>query len=96
MNEEYRTKKIRKHIVFTGHVQGVGFRFRLRSSAIRFGCTGWCHNEWDGSVVLEIQGTEKDIDDTILAATSGRFIGIDNMAVKSMEVNEKEYGFRVM
>ena len=47
---------IRKHIIFTGQVQGVGFRWRAREAARLYGCTGWCRNEWDGSVTMEIQG----------------------------------------
>lgn len=51
---------IRKHIVFTGSVQRVGFRYRASHAADLFSCTGWAHNEWDGSVVMEIQ-TESQI-----------------------------------
>ena len=53
---------IRKHIVFTGQVQGVGFRWRARHAAHLYGCTGWCRNDWDGSVTMEIQGEEDAID----------------------------------
>jgi acylphosphatase len=41
---------VRKHIVFYGSVQGVGFRYRARQAAGLVGCTGWVRNEWDGSV----------------------------------------------
>lgn len=46
----------RKHIIFHGCVQGVGFRWRARHAADLYGCTGWVHNEWDGTVRMEIQG----------------------------------------
>ena len=58
---------IRKHIVFYGQVQGVGFRYRARHAADLYGCTGWVKNEYDGSVTMEIQGLEKQIDQVILA-----------------------------
>ena len=45
---------IRRHIVFTGSVQGVGFRYRARHATEMFSRTGWVKNEWDGSVVMEI------------------------------------------
>lgn len=51
-----------KRIVFYGSVQGVGFRWRARHAAEHFGCTGWCRNEWDGTVTMEIQGEEESID----------------------------------
>ena len=53
---------IRKHITFSGQVQGVGFRWRVEKAADMFHCTGWCRNEWDGSVTMEIQRREEDID----------------------------------
>ena len=67
---------LRKHIIFYGWVQGVGFRYRARHAAEMYGCTGWVRNEWDGSVTMEIQGTEDAIDKVILAIetwTAGRF-----------------------
>ena len=44
---------IRKHIVFYGGVQGVGFRYRACHAADLYGCTGWLRNEYDGSVSME-------------------------------------------
>lgn len=85
---------IRKHIVFYGSVQGVGFRYRARHAADLYGCTGWVKNEWDGSVSMEIQGEEESIDQVILAIERGTFVRIENMAVKSIPVVRYEYGFR--
>ena len=84
---------IRKHIIFYGYVQGVGFRWRARQAAHLFGCTGWCRNEWDGSVVMEIQGEETAIDQVILAIERGRYVEIRQMDVKTIPVIE-ERGFR--
>ena len=85
---------IRKHIVFTGSVQGVGFRYRAHHAAELYGCTGWVHNEYDGSVVMEIQGTEEQIDRVILAVERGTFVRIEAMDAKSIPVVEDERGFR--
>ncbi len=84
---------IRKHIVFTGSVQGVGFRYRARHAAELYGCTGWVRNEYDGSVAMEIQGTEEQIDRVILAVERGTFVRIENMDVKTIPVVEDERGF---
>ena len=70
---------IRKHITLYGWVQGVGFRYRARLAADLYGCTGWVRNEWDGSVTMEIQGTEENIDRVILAIEGGRYVKIENM-----------------
>ena len=84
----------RKHIVFYGSVQGVGFRWRARNAAEHFSCTGWARNEWDGSVSMEIQGREEDIDKVILAIEKETFVRIENMNVKTLPIVEQEYGFR--
>ena len=85
---------VRKHIIFYGSVQGVGFRWRARNAAEHFSCTGWAKNEWDGTVSMEIQGEEEDIDRVILAIEKGTFVRIDNMDVKMLPVVKREYGFR--
>ena len=84
---------IRKHIVFYGSVQGVGFRWRAHHAASLYGCTGWVRNEWDGSVVMEIQGEESAVDRVILEIENGRYVWIENMDVKTVPVRE-ERGFR--
>ena len=85
---------VRKHIVFYGSVQGVGFRYRARQAAGLVGCTGWVRNEWDRSVSMEIQGTESAIDQVILAIECGHYVHIDNMDVKELGLVEDEHGFR--
>ena len=65
---------VRKHIIFYGYVQGVGFRYRARHAADLYGCTGWVKNEWDGSVSMEIQGEESQIDQVILAIGRGTYV----------------------
>ena len=85
---------VRKHIVFYGSVQGVGFRWRAKNAAEHFSCTGWVRNEWDGSVSMEIQGTEEAIEAVILAIEKGTFVHIENMDMKDIPVVDSEYGFR--
>ncbi len=58
-------EKVRKHIVFYGYVQGVGFRWKASQSARRLGISGWVRNLSDGSVEMEAEGTEYDISDLI-------------------------------
>lgn len=85
---------IRKHIIFYGSVQGVGFRYRARHAAGLYGCTGWVRNEWDSSVSMEIQGEESAIDNVILAIERGTYVRIENMDVKTIPLVEHDYEFR--
>ena len=83
----------RKHIIFYGFVQGVGFRWRARQAADLYGCTGWVRNEWDGTVEMEIQGNEEQIDRVIQSINAGRYVSIERMDVQTIPV-EKESSFR--
>ena len=87
---------IRRHITFTGSVQGVGFRWRARHAADLYGCTGWVRNERDGSVTMEIQGTEQQIDLVLRAINAGMYIGIDFMESREIPADETERGFRTV
>ena len=59
-----------------------------------YDCTGWCRNEWDGSVTMEIQGEEEAIDKVIQAINSGRYIWIQGMDVTTMIPDPDERYFR--
>ena len=84
----------RKRMIFYGSVQGVGFRYRARHAADLYCCTGWVRNEWDGSVTMEIQGEEENIDKVILAIEAGRYVRIENMESRTIPVVPDERGFR--
>ena len=90
-----KRKKVRKYIRFFGQVQAVGFRWRAMQAAQLYGATGWVRNEYDDSVSMEIQGTERQIDDVIAALDRGAYIVIERMEVKQLEPVEDENGFRV-
>jgi len=52
---------IRRTSTFSGHVQGVGFRYTAREAAEGFGVTGYVRNLPDGKVELVAEGEEKEI-----------------------------------
>ena len=84
---------IRRHIIFTGYVQGVGFRYRARHAANLYACTGWVRNEWDDSATMEIQGEAVSIDRVIQAIQAGRYIEIEKIDNRQIPL-EDERGFR--
>ena len=55
-----------KHIIFTGRVQGIGFRFTALNTANRYNLTGFVRNLKNGSVEMLAQGYPADIDNCIL------------------------------
>ena len=46
------------HVVVTGDVQGVGYRYTMRMIAADAGVSGWARNRHDGSVEAEVEGTD--------------------------------------
>ena len=50
-----------QHIIFKGHVQGVGFRYVTQRIASQFPVTGYVRNLPDGTVEAVIQGDEEEI-----------------------------------
>lgn len=86
--------KIRKQYVFTGRVQGVGFRYSAQYIAQSLGITGWVKNEWDGSVVMEAQGTEEELANMVQKLRTRSFIRIDYVAELKIPV-VSELGFHV-
>ena len=75
---------VRKHIIFRGRVQGVGFRYHSTYKAENLGLTGWVRNCYDGSVEMEVQGDPNKINDLILYLQAQRFIQIEEMDEKKI------------
>ena len=86
-------EKIRRHYIFLGQVQGVGFRWRAEKLARMLNLTGWVRNLWDGTVEMEVQGTREDIREMLCRLRDQRFIHIEEIREKTMPP-EEENSFR--
>lgn len=69
MNEPKQHRRLSAHV--TGRVQGVGFRHFTRTQAKQLGLSGWVRNERDGSVRLEAEGPEEDVQVLLAAVRQG-------------------------
>ena len=86
---------IRKAITVKGNVQGVGFRYRAYNAANMYRVTGWVRNNPDGSVSMEMQGSEEEIDKVFEITCRGRYIEIGDMEVRRIDIVPDERGFEI-
>lgn len=87
---------VRRAVVFSGRVQGVGFRATTRDIAAGFGVTGWVRNEADGSVMTEVQGTPDQVRDVLneVANRFKRHITSVNTMDGRVDPEEKQFEIR--
>lgn len=86
---------IRRHYVFHGEVQGVGFRWYATQAASASGVSGWIRNEYDGSVTMELQRTPAQIEGTLEMIKKDSWIRISEMTYSEMEPDHSERRFTV-
>ena len=66
---------LRFHILVSGRVQGVGYRYFTRDKASKLGVSGWVKNLPDGRVEAEIQGEEQLLLDFLSILRKGPPLG---------------------
>jgi acylphosphatase len=54
--------RLQREVYYSGRVQGVGFRYAVRSLAGRFQVTGFVRNLPDGRVHLVVEGEQTEIE----------------------------------
>ena len=62
---------IRRHLVVSGWVQGVGFRWSVSREARRLGVRGWVRNRSDGTVEVVAEGPEDAVAALVAWCRSG-------------------------
>ncbi|MFH1791667.1 MAG: acylphosphatase [Candidatus Omnitrophota bacterium] len=85
----------RLHIIYTGTVQGVGFRWTAEKSANSAGVTGWVRNVPDGTVEVMAEGEEEALVGLIRAIKNVMQHYIEDTAVEWLDYKDEFKGFRV-
>ena len=88
---------IKKHLIISGKVQGVGFRYWMRNLAINNNINGWVKNISSGDVEALIIGQEIEIKKLIKQCK----IGPNSAAIQNIYINDykKDYfekGFNII
>jgi acylphosphatase len=80
---------------FSGHVQGVGFRFSALDVAKEFEVAGFVANLADGRVQLEVEGLKPDVD-AFLTAVDERMHGYIRKTERADQVRPRQFsGFNI-
>ena len=86
-----------KRIIFSGKVQGVGFRYTTKEIALGFDVCGWVKNLFDGTVEMHVMGEDEEVDDylreIIEESTVARFI--KDVKIDDIPPLENASGFRI-
>lgn len=86
----------RVHIVVTGAVQGVGFRFSTKAEAERLGLTGWVRNVGSDRVEIEAQGDADAVEQLVTWARRGpAYAEVAGVEVSDVEVVDGEGAFAI-
>ena len=65
---------IRKHIYYSGRVQGVGFRYTTARIAANYSVNGFVRNMMDGRVEIVVEGEKSNVQ-AFLDAVTGEMNG---------------------
>lgn len=87
--------KERWHILFSGKVQHVGFRYTAYYMAKELGLTGWVDNLPDGRVEMEAQGQASDLRRLLLRLKGQRHIRITQTQIQKIPCRALERRFAV-
>ena len=87
---------VRRHMVFSGRVQHVGFRLEIAQLAKRLELTGWVKNLENGDVEAEFQGFESRIRFLLKFMRSLKRIKINRLENKPHSLQQEETDFLIL
>jgi acylphosphatase len=74
----------RRHVHFSGRVQGVGFRYTVKNIAMRHNVCGYVRNLPDGQVELIVEGPDAEIDQLVASVQDRMHDYIRNVAITTL------------
>ena len=91
---EFKSMEIRRYrLTFYGRVQNVGFRLEVTEMAKRLGLTGFCNNQENKSVVMEVQGQFDKIKFLVAFMKSLKRIVVKRVDKQRLPLDFTETGF---
>lgn len=88
---------LRYHIIVSGIVQGVGFRYFTLYKATPLSITGWVRNMSNGMVEINAQSSKENLDKFINTLRRGNgFSKVEDISIKEIDIISDEKKFRVL
>jgi len=88
---------IRRHVIVSGAVQGVGYRYLARKHAERLEISGWVCNLPDGTVEAEVQGPSRAVREMLRRLEQGPpGSRVTGLTVDEVEPRGDDSGFRII
>jgi acylphosphatase len=84
------------HVIVSGLVQGVGFRFFVHRQASALGVKGWVRNLYNGDVEIEVEGDKLILEHFVAEIQAGpRAAWVKNVVLNWREEPGKYTGFEI-
>ena len=84
-----------KHVIFSGRVQGVGFRFTAHSTANQYGLVGFVRNLPDETVEMVVQGDSEAIESCIRDLEKSFEDYVRETSVEEIAIDPRRREFRI-
>jgi len=89
--------KARAHLIVSGVVQGVSFRYYVRLKAIENKVTGWARNLPSGGVEAVFEGEKEDVERMVDLCKSGPPNAfVSDLKIKWEDFRSESKEFRIM
>ncbi len=87
---------MRVHVLITGRVQGVGYRYHTQRLAVQLGLSGWVRNLPNGQVEAVFEGEQEAIHRIITWCHQGPPTATVDEVVATPEAPEGITGFQII
>ncbi|MCX6121459.1 MAG: acylphosphatase [Ignavibacteriales bacterium] len=88
--------EIRAHVVVSGLVQGVGYRYFVFNRAVNLGLVGYARNIFSGKVEIEIEGDRSLIEEFIKEVKVGpRVAQVKDLKIEWLDCTQSYKSFEI-
>ncbi len=85
------------HVFISGIVQGVGYRYFIKSNAQKLGITGWVKNTNNGKVEAVFQGEQEKLQQMIALSHQGPvFSEVNDIQLEWEEEKKNSSEFKIL